>query len=199
MGSKSLIPLIAVALVASYNSVTFAKEEAQDKQAAKSADHSDHKHADKKADTKKDSDGHDHGKKDDHEHHHHTAPHDGTLVVFGEESAHFELVLDPATGKLTAFSLDGEAEKAVPLAAPAIELAVKVSAKKSDSGTTGTTISLKAVANPLTGETIGATSQYEGQSDLLKGAKKFHGTFKSVTIKGAEFKNVEFKFPEGNE
>ena len=47
-----------------------------------------------------------------HEHH---PPHKGTLVEFGEEFAHLELVLDPATGKLTAYALDGEAEKAVRL------------------------------------------------------------------------------------
>jgi len=34
-----------------------------------------------------------------HEHH---APHGGTLVVFGDEAAHVELVLDPKTGALPA-------------------------------------------------------------------------------------------------
>ena len=46
-------------------------------------------------------------------HHEHTAPHGGTLVVFGNEFAHIELVLDQTTGKLTAYVLDGEAEKSV--------------------------------------------------------------------------------------
>jgi hypothetical protein len=42
--------------------------------------------------------------------HEHTAPHGGSLVEFGEEFAHIELVLDSATGVLTAYVLDGEAE-----------------------------------------------------------------------------------------
>ena len=47
-----------------------------------------------------------------HEHH---APHKGTLVELGEEFSHLEIVLDPASGKITAYALDGEAEKAVRL------------------------------------------------------------------------------------
>ena len=45
--------------------------------------------------------------------HEHKPPHSGTLVEFGEEFAHLELVLDAATGTLKAYALDGEAEKAV--------------------------------------------------------------------------------------
>ena len=48
--------------------------------------------------------------------HQHKAPHKGTLVEFGEEFAHLELVLDQATGKISAWVLDGEAEKAVRVA-----------------------------------------------------------------------------------
>ena len=123
--------------------------------------------------------------------HEHTAPHGGTLLGFGDEFAHLELVLDEATGKLTAYALDGEAEKAVPLKQETIEIEVK--------GSTPFTVKLNAVENKLTGETKGSTSQFEAQEAKLKGLQKFDAVLKSISIKGKEFKNVEFKFPEGNE
>ena len=51
-------------------------------------------------------------------HHEHTAPHGGTLVALGEEFGHLELLLNKETGELTAYVLDGEAEKPVRLGAP---------------------------------------------------------------------------------
>ena len=56
-----------------------------------------------------------------HEHH---APHGGSLQVFGKEFAHLELVLDAATGRLTAYALDGEAEGPVRLKQRLIRLRV---------------------------------------------------------------------------
>jgi hypothetical protein len=58
---------------------------------------------------------------------------------------------------------------------------------------------LSAVANVLTGEAPGDTSQFEGQSDLLKGATQFDGIVVDVTLKGQQFKNVSFNYPKGNE
>src|SRR5881628_3178191 len=84
-----------------------------------------------------------------HEHH---APHGGALQVLGEEAAHVELSLDTKTGKLTAWVLDGEAERPVRIAQPSLHLTL------TDIGT----VDLAAVANPLTGETAGDTSQFEG-------------------------------------
>jgi hypothetical protein len=144
----------------------------------------------------------DHGtKKDDHDHeHHHKAPHDGTLVVLGEEYAHVEFVLDAKSGQLTAYVLDGEAEKAVPLTgAASITLSLKMPAGKAGGQATSATVVLSPVANALTGETIESTSQFEGRSDALKGAKKFAAKIANIKIRGSEFKNVDFKFPEGNE
>ena len=68
--------------------------------------------------SKDDHSGHDHHdhhheghSQDDHSGHghHHVAPHGGTLVVFGNEFAHLELVLDLSVGKLDAYFLDGMA------------------------------------------------------------------------------------------
>src|SRR6266699_3894920 len=76
-----------------------------------------------------------------HEHH---APHKGTLVEFGEEFAHLELVLSK-DGKLTGYVLDGEAEKAVRVKQKEIEIKISTIEGKEKS----VTITLKATANVL--------------------------------------------------
>lgn len=124
-----------------------------------------------------------------HEHH---PPHHGTLVELGEEFAHVELLLDPSTGGLTAFVLDGEAENPVEISQPF--LLIQVKGKKGPF-----TVKLKPVASPLTGETVGNTSQYQGSSKNLKGLEKFEGTIDHIKAKGTEFSKVWFLYPEGNE
>src|SRR5690349_11141156 len=100
-----------------------------------------------------------------HEHH---PPHKGTLIEFGEEFAHLELVLDAATGKLTAYALDGEAEKAVRVKQATIE--IKITGIKDLPS-----ITLKAQANDLSGEKVGDTSEFAATSDKLKNVKEFDG------------------------
>lgn len=129
----------------------------------------------------------------DHEHHHHAAPHGGTLIALGDEAAHLELVLDSDSGKLTGYVLNGEAETAIRINQPQIPLQIA----GRDVPTT-VAVALKAVANPLTGEASGDTSQFEASSPELKGKKKFSVTIEDLTIKGANFKNTTSKFPEGN-
>lgn len=128
------------------------------------------------------------------DHHQHTAPHGGTLVVLGEEFAHVEFVLEEATGVLTGYVLDGEAEKPVRLSQSAIELKID----RLKSGKT-ITVQLKAVANVLTGETESDTSQFEGQAEELKGVTEFHAEIASIAVKGRHFADIDFDFPEGNE
>jgi len=124
-----------------------------------------------------------------HEHH---PPHHGTLVVLGEEFAHVELLLDPATGGLTAFVLDGEAEN--PVKITQASLLIKVKTRNGS-----TTLKLRPVANALTGETASDTSQYQGSSKKLKGLSKFEGSIVRIKAKGTDFKDVWFLYPEGNE
>lgn len=148
--------------------------------------------------------GHDHKQEEQHEtqeeqheinaHHEHTAPHGGTLVVFGDEFAHIEFVLDQTTGKLTGYVLDGEAEKPVRLSQKTIELKIHQEDTQSD-----LTLQLLGIANILTGEAEGDTSQFEVQSDALQGVSVFHAEITSVDIKGQMFTHVAFDFPEGNE
>lgn len=127
-------------------------------------------------------------------HHEHHAPHQGTLIVLGEEFAHLELVLDSEDGQLRAYALDGEAENALRLVQPDIQLNIQLNENQEDID-----IVLKAIDNVLTGEVIGDTSEFSGQHDLLKNVSQFKGIVKSVDIKGQSFKNIEFDFPEGNE
>jgi hypothetical protein len=122
--------------------------------------------------------------------HEHSAPHGGALIELGEEFAHVEIMLDAATGRLTAYALDGEAEKVIRIKQSEIEVAVESPAA---------TIKLGGVANALTGETADDTSEFSGQSEMLKGATNFDGVIKTISIKGKEFKDVVFNFPKGNE
>lgn len=121
-----------------------------------------------------------------HEHH---APHGGALEELGEETAHVELVLDPTSGRLTAFVLDGEAENPVRVVQPTLAF---------DFDGVGKVV-LTGVANPLTGETVGDTSQFEGASEKLKGATKFTGKLETITARGVKFDGVAIGFPGGNE
>jgi hypothetical protein len=122
--------------------------------------------------------------------HEHSAPHGGVLIELGEELAHAEVVLDAATGRLTAYALDGEAEKSIRIKQSEIEIVVENPA---------TTIKLSGVANALTGETANDTSEFSGQSERLKGATDFDGVIKTISIKGKEFKDVAFNFLKGDE
>ena len=119
-----------------------------------------------------------------HEHH--------PPVVLGDEVYHVELVLDPATGKLSAYVLDGEMENFIRSAAPSFEMSALVKGELK-------ALTLRAVPNPATGETVGDTSLFETQADWLKTTKNFDGVIKSLAIRGTTFTDVEFNFPDGND
>ena len=123
--------------------------------------------------------------------HDHKAPRGGALVAFGEEFAHLEIVLDEATGKITAYLLDGEAEKSIQIAQEEIEIEIEKPKKIS--------VKLTTVENSLTGEKKGATSEFSAVNEELKGLKDFDAVIKSIKIKGKEFTSEKFNFPKGNE
>lgn len=78
--------------------------------------------------TKKDPHaGHDHSA---HAKHVHTAPHGGKLIELGEHAFNLEFVRDAATGKLTAYLLDGHAESFVRISAPSFEITATVAGAK---------------------------------------------------------------------
>ena len=115
--------------------------------------------------------------------HSHKAPHGGTLVEIGDHAYNLELLRDPATGKLTAWVLDGHAENFVRIKAPSFDLIAI-------SGGERRPLTLRAVANTTTGETIGDTSQFETQADWLKNTGEFAGTIPLIEIRGTPFQNV---------
>jgi hypothetical protein len=120
--------------------------------------------------------------------HEHRAPHGGALIELGDEAAHLELVVAPASGRLTAYALDGEAEAPVRLVQPEIGLAVVIDGRSER-------IALAAVASDLTGERVGDTSQFSAQVASLAGRSKFEGVVVDVTVRGQTFRNVAFRFP----
>ncbi|HLX63587.1 MAG TPA: hypothetical protein VKX17_20120 [Planctomycetota bacterium] len=131
-----------------------------------------------------------------HEHH---PPHKGTLVEFGEEFAHLELVIDQASGKITGYVLDGEAEKAVRISQKEIVINVMKAEKPGTGPSEAFSVTLAAQESALSGEKVGDTSEFAAQSDKLKNLPVFDGTLAIVNVKGKDFKNVKFNFPKGNE
>ena len=134
------------------------------------------------------ADGHEHGE-DGHEHgedggHVHTAPHGGTLLELAEEFAHLELVLDRATGELTAYSLGAHAERPVRLAHEALTVHVD--------GAESFSVELAAVENPLTGESVGDTSCYRGTDERLATDVALTGRVAAIETKGQSFADVAF-------
>lgn len=124
--------------------------------------------------------------------HHHHPPHGGTVVVLGEEEYHVELVLVRAEGSLQAFVLDDEMESFVRSAAPSIVITATIDGVSRE-------LTLAAIPNTETGETIGDTALFEGQADWLKTVPRFDAVLRSITIRGTPFTNVKFNFPKGND
>ncbi len=124
--------------------------------------------------------------------HVHVAPHGGALVVLGDDFAHVEFVLEPATGTLTAYVLDGHADRSLRLATAGLELQLLAS----DEGPVR--LSLAGRESALTGEVLGDTSEFVGRHAALVGAERFEGVLQSITVKGQPFNTVRFRYPEGN-
>lgn len=125
--------------------------------------------------------------------HAHKAPRGGTLVALGDHEAHLELLLDGEAGELTAFVLDGRAEKAVRVKQASIEARIEPPEGE------GFDLVLAAVARPdSTGETVGDTSEFRGTSPKLRGLSEFHVTFRRIEVRGGVFEDVEVPFPEGD-
>jgi hypothetical protein len=119
--------------------------------------------------------------------HHHVAPHGGVLVALESEVFNAELLLDPATGKLDLWFLDGEAENGVQVKAEEVVLSLNV-------GTVAETLTLTAVEDALAGDTRTASSHFSGRSDTLRGAARFGGTLRSVRLGSRAYQNVAFEY-----
>jgi hypothetical protein len=132
----------------------------------------------------------------DHDHaghaHEHVAPHEGTVVVLGDEAFHLEFLRDADAGTLTAYVLDAHLESFIRLPMPGFQVvALPTSNPRA--------LEFKAVASAATGETVGDTSQFVAQADWLKTTAEFDAVLTSLTIRGTTFSAVKFNFPKGND
>lgn len=130
---------------------------------------------------KKDAD-HDHAA---HGAHVHRAPHGGVLVELGEHAYNLEFVRESETGKLSAYVLDGHAENFIRIKAASFDVVANVGGEKK-------TLTLKAVANAATGETVGDTSQFDADAAWLKGTPAFDGVVVALDVRGSKFADVAF-------
>ena len=119
----------------------------------------------------------------------HPPPHGGTTVKTGS-AAQLEFVLDPSSGMLTAYVLDGMGMGTQRTTAKTIELRV------TPPGGQPTALSLASMANGLTGDTVGNSSQFSGTLPALKGATAFTGVVTSFTAGGETASNVAFSYPK---
>ena len=78
------------------------------------------------------------------------------------------------------------AENFIRIAAPAIEVTAFSGGQKR-------TLALKAVANTVTGETVGNTSQFEAQADWLKSGGELNGEISATEIRGTRFGPAAFQ------
>jgi hypothetical protein len=101
-------------------------------------------------------------------------------------------VLASEAGELTVFVLGRDATKGIRLAQAVIGLKIQRGFKEF-------AVKLMPVASELTGETVGDTSVYKGQHDEFKGATDFEVTIGAIAVKGIDFEETAFPFPEGNE
>lgn len=126
---------------------------------------------------------------DEHHHHHHAPTRGGTLVELGDHVGNIEFVLDSATGTLTAYCSDAHAENPVRLKDASISVNIVAAA-----GAAPVAVSLAASANPLTGETVGDTSQFEAVVEALKGQETFEGTLAPLEYRGVHIEATKFSY-----
>jgi hypothetical protein len=117
--------------------------------------------------------------------HQHAAPHGGMLIEVGDHQFNVELVHDATTGTLTLYALDAHAENFVRTGMPAIDLSVAAAGQTRS-------LTLLPVANAATGETVGATSQYQAQAEWLKGTAGLTGTIARLDFNGTAFAQIPF-------
>ena len=118
-------------------------------------------------------------------------PHGGTAIDLGDEY-HVEFVRDAASGKMQAFVLDGEMEEFVRSSTKVFAIVAEFDGRKEK-------LDFTAIANRATGEAVGDTSLFEGQSDWLKAATNFDGVLDEISVRGTTYTNIPFNFPKGND
>ncbi|MBK8913668.1 MAG: hypothetical protein IPM64_03540 [Phycisphaerales bacterium] len=131
--------------------------------------------------------------------HSHLAPHGGVLVELGDHDANAELLLDVDTGRLRLWLLDGCAANSLRSEASEIRVLVIIPATP-QRGESMFHLTLDAVANPLTGETMGDTSEFSVTSEDLRGVRAFKGVIQRIEMHGERYSDVSFEYaPAGRD
>jgi hypothetical protein len=123
-----------------------------------------------------------------HAEHVHVAPHGGTLVPLGEHEFNLEWVRERNSDRLTAYVLDAHAENFVRLAARSFTVNLTGAAG-------GAPLTLEAVLDSRTGETIGDTSRFEVRSPGLASAGALECRLGEIEIRGRRYAGVPFHVP----
>ena len=113
--------------------------------------------------------------------------HGGTLVELGDHAHNLEFLLDNESGTLGIYTFGGHAEKFLRIKQPSITLSLSEPLGASD------LLELQAVANEVTGETVGDTAYFSVQNDNLKGVVSLSGKVNSVEIQGQVYSDVPFE------
>ena len=97
-----------------------------------------------------------------------------------------ELLHDPATGELSAWAFDGELEHSIRLSMEHVRVRVDGVSEP---------LTLIPRANPLTGESVGDTSEYGGWFPELRDRESFHGTVLAIAVRERAFVGLDFGYP----
>lgn len=124
-------------------------------------------------------------------HHHHSAPHGGSLVELGQHAAHLEVVFQPSTGQMDIYVWDAHVENPIRLQtgkALALELSDPSELK----------VSLEPVADPLSGETRENTSHFSVTVQELEGVASFRGRVPEISVQGTTYQDVLIEYPSSH-
>lgn len=122
--------------------------------------------------------------------HAHQALMGGQLVEIGEHQFNLEFKYDAARGMLQAWVLDGHAEGFVRVSMGLFDV--------QEAGGQRRTITLRALANGMTGEKVGDTSSFEGEAHWLGEIGHFDGVVKAIMVRDVVFRDIAFHFhPKG--
>ena len=125
---------------------------------------------------------------DGHSHagHGHQPKNGGQLVEVGQHQFNLEVLAEPAPGRLTLWVLDAHAENYVRLTNASLPLTLVAAGETHP-------LTLRAVPNAASGETVGDTSQFEATDPWLTRHPEFAGQLDSLTLRGKSFTNLTFR------
>ena len=127
----------------------------------------------------------DHHSSDHGGHHIHQPLRGGVLMELGKHGSGYNLeILQNPADQLEIFILDAHAENYVRIAQPSIELTLRDSNQ---------TISLGAVADPATGETVGNSALFRTESNISKNIP-LQGILRSLKIGSKTYTDQPFEF-----